>query len=40
MNDQKDLEKITDADGNALSPVLPKDIKNYLIDIEENFRQF
>ena len=34
MNDQKDLEKITDADGNALSPVLPKDIKNYLIDID------
>lgn len=34
MNDQKDLKKITDAEGNALSPVLPKDIKNYLIDID------
>ena len=34
MNDQKDLEKITDAEGNALSPVLPKNIKNYLIDID------
>lgn len=34
MNDQKELKKITDAEGNALSPVLPKDIKNYLIDID------
>ena len=34
MNDQKDLKKITDAEGNALSPILPKDIKNYLIDID------
>ena len=34
MNDQKDLKKITDDEGNALSPILPKDIKNYLIDID------
>ena len=34
MNDQKDLKKITDTEGNALSPILPKDIKNYLIDID------
>ncbi len=34
MNDQRDLKKITDAEGNALSPILPKDIKNYLIDID------
>ena len=34
MNDQKDLKKITDDKGNALSPILPKDIKNYLIDID------
>ena len=31
---QKDLKEITDAEGNALSPILPKDIKNYLIDID------
>ena len=34
MNDQKNLKKITDDEGNALSPILPKDIKNYLIDID------
>ena len=34
MNNQQDLKKITDADGNALSPILPKDVKNYLIDID------
>ena len=34
MNNQQDLKKITDEDGNALSPVLPKDVKNYLIDID------
>ena len=34
MNDQKALKKITDDEGNALSPILPKDIKNYLIDID------
>ena len=31
---QKDLKEITDAEGNSLSPVLPKEIKNYLIDID------
>ena len=34
MNNQQDLKKITDEDGNALSPILPKDVKNYLIDID------
>ena len=34
MNNQQDLKKITDKDGNALSPILPKDVKNYLIDID------
>ena len=34
MNNQRDLKKITDEDGNALSPILPKDVKNYLIDID------
>ena len=34
MNNQQDLKKITDEDVNALSPVLPKDVKNYLIDID------
>ena len=34
MNNQQNLKKITDEDGNALSPILPKDVKNYLIDID------
>jgi uncharacterized HAD superfamily protein len=34
MNNQQDLKKITDEEGNALSPILPKDVKNYLIDID------
>ena len=34
MNNQQDLKKITDENGNALSPILPKDVKNYLIDID------
>ena len=34
MNNQQDLKKITDEAGNALSPILPKDVKNYLIDID------
>ena len=34
MIDQKNFKKITDAEGNALSPILPKDVKNYLIDID------
>ena len=34
MNNQQDLKKITDKDGNALSPILPKDVKNYIIDID------
>ena len=31
---KKHLETHFDADGNALSPILPKEIKNYLIDID------
>jgi hypothetical protein len=31
---KKHLESHFDADGNALSPILPKEIKNYLIDID------
>jgi len=34
MNNQKDLNTIVGEDGQKLSPVLPKDIKNYLIDID------
>ena len=28
----KQLNKLVDEQGNALSPVLPKDVKNYLIE--------
>lgn len=31
---QKDLKELFDEDGNLLSPVLPDNIKNYLIDID------
>jgi len=34
MNNQKDLNTIIGEDGQKLSPVLSKDIKNYLIDID------
>ena len=34
MNNQKDLNTIVGEDGQKLSPVLSKDIKNYLIDID------
>ena len=34
MNNQKDLNTIVGEDGQKLSPVLTKDIKNYLIDID------
>lgn len=29
-----DLNKLKDKDGNLLSPILPEDVKNYLIDID------
>jgi uncharacterized HAD superfamily protein len=34
MNNQKDLNTIIGKDGQKLSPILSKDIKNYLIDID------
>jgi len=34
MNNQKDLNTIVGEDGQKLSPVLSKDVKNYLIDID------
>jgi hypothetical protein len=34
MNNQKDLNTIIGKDGQRLSPILSKDIKNYLIDID------
>ena len=34
MNNQKNLNTIIGEDGQKLSPVLSKDIKNYLIDID------
>lgn len=35
MDDQKlELKRIYDEDGNALSPVLPEGVKNFLIDID------
>ena len=32
--DQKSLREIKDKDGNLLSPILPEEVKNYLIDID------
>ena len=29
-----DLKKTLDKDGNSISPVLPEEVKNYLIDID------
>ena len=34
MNNQKELNTIIGDDGQKLSPVLPEDVKNYLIDID------
>ena len=34
MNNQKELNTIVGEDGQKLSPVLPEDVKNYLIDID------
>ena len=34
MSNSNDLLKLTDNDGNTLSPGLPKGVKNYLIDID------
>jgi len=37
MNENKntrELQQLTDAEGNALSPQLPESVKNYLIDID------
>jgi uncharacterized HAD superfamily protein len=34
MNKQKDLKKIKGEDGQNISPILPNDVKNYLIDID------
>jgi len=34
MNKQKDLKTIKGEDGQNISPILPNDIKNYLIDID------
>lgn len=35
MDNQKvELKKLYDAQGNALSPILPEGVKNYLIDID------
>ena len=34
MNTDKHLKGIKDSEGKSLSPILPEDIKNYLIDID------
>ena len=34
MNKQKDLKTIKGEDGQNISPILPNDVKNYLIDID------
>ena len=34
MNNQKELNTIVGEDGQKISPVLPEDVKNYLIDID------
>ena len=34
MNSKKKLNDLVGKDGENLSPVLPKEIKNYLIDID------
>ena len=34
MSSKEKLNTIIDADGNTISPILPKNIKNYLIDID------
>ena len=34
MNNQKELNTIVGEDGQKLSPILPEDVKNYLIDID------
>ncbi|MBL4649126.1 MAG: phosphoheptose isomerase, partial [Aureispira sp.] len=30
----KQLKKLVDEEGNLISPILPQDVKNYLIDID------
>lgn len=34
MAEKDQLSELFDADGNRISPVLPKEVKNYLIDID------
>ena len=34
MSSEEKLNTIIGADGNTISPILPKNIKNYLIDID------